>query len=147
MEMRLTPDLWLRTIPCENGVWLGEWRKLQTTDQYRELIDLISFVPYEVVEHAIRGYTNPLENALGPPPEACLLVMSHEECAEKKHCAMYNPERCYPCFKAPICFDLEFRSLETAPLIRTVLRSWIDHYYVVATEEVITAWNPPHFST
>lgn len=69
---------------------------------------LLTVVPVEVMNHALRGWTSPLVKALGIPPDGALRKLSVENrvCERRDPCPFYHPKECVPLFpKMPWCFE------------------------------------------
>ena len=69
---------------------------------------LLVEVPRDLVEHALRGWTQPLTKALGLNPEGLLRKWpeAHRECHARKGCPFFVPQDCYPSGKkTPLCFE------------------------------------------
>lgn len=111
------------------GKWEGEW------DPMRGVLDLPT-VSKEIMDHALHGWTKPLVDALGPPPQGKLRLLpsSARDCAHRTTCPSFDPNRCSPLRKKmPWCFEPD--GLEAKRLVTEVITLWRDGVYVVVVVE------------
>lgn len=111
------------------GTWEAEWAPM------KGVLDL-PIVSVETMNHALRGWTRPLVDALGPAPQGRLLLMprSARHCALRTTCPSFDPKRCGPLLKKmPWCFEPD--GVEARLLVTEVINLWRDEVYVVVVEE------------
>ena len=121
--------LQLYLIYKEAGQWEQEWRPVQGVLE-------LPVVSKEVMDHALHGWTRPLVDALGPPPQGRLLLLPRaaRECAYKTRCRSYNAKRCGLLLKKmPWCF--EPAELESKLLVAEIIKLWREEVYVLVVEE------------
>lgn len=109
-----------------NGTWEEQWKPLQGA------ID-IPVVSKEIVDHALHGWTHPLVNELGPPPEGMLRKLPSEHCANGSNCTFYDVSRCKVLSKKmPWCF--EPKGITPGNLATEVIQLWKTGVYVLIVE-------------
>ena len=112
-----------------DGVWEEEWRPLQGA------MDL-PLVSKEIMDHALRGWTRPLVDNLGPPPKGKLRKLSavSQKCAHEKGCPFYEPRRCGVFLsKMPWCF--EPAEIFPGNLSAEIIKMWRKEVYVIVVRE------------
>jgi hypothetical protein len=118
-------------IRQEGGVWEPEWEPLRTTPAGV----LIPVMPREYLEHALRGWSRPLVQALGIAPFGALRKLNlHESrvCHRRKQCASHRSEDCVIDSKdLAWCFEPE----GLPPIARELVRLWRESVYVLVTIE------------
>jgi hypothetical protein len=122
-------DLYL--IYDEDGVWEEEWRELQG-EWYAPLLTTTSS---EVLDQALKGYTQPLVKALGLSPQNCLIKIPEpaRKCGARENCLFFDRGRCFPTAKKmPWCFVPDgIEGAERNRLAAEVIRLWREGVYVV----------------
>lgn len=121
--------LQLYLIYCYGDAWEEEWLPMQG------VLDLPS-VSKDVMDHALRGWTRPLVDSLGPPPKGKLLLLprSARTCANKGTCPSFDAKQCGLLLKKmPWCFESE--GLEPRLLVAEVIKLWREEVYVVVVRE------------
>jgi hypothetical protein len=111
------------------GAWEAEWAPMAGA------LDL-PVVSKETMDHALRGWTRPLVDGLGPAPAGRLLLMPRaaRNCALRTTCPTYDPKRCGALLKKkPWCFEPE--GVEARLLVTEIINMWRDEVYVVVVEE------------
>jgi hypothetical protein len=120
--------LQLYLIYSYGGVWEQEWLPMQG------VLDL-PVVSKETMDHALRGWSRPLVDALGPPPKGKLLLLPRQArvCAVRERCPSHDPKRCGLLLKKmPWCFEPE--GLGASSLVTQVISHWREEVYVVVVE-------------
>lgn len=121
----------LYLIYSVGGEWEEEWRGLQGVLNLPE-------VSKEDMDHALYGWTRPLVDQLGPPPEGMLRKLPSQRCANEKTCPFYNRKDCTALSKKmPWCFEPE--SLEPGNLSGEVVKLWRQQVYVLVVKEPVDA--------
>ena len=111
------------------GQWEQQWREMQG------VLDLPA-VTAETMEHALRGWTRPLVDALGPAPEGRLVLMPRaaRACALRNDCPFFNAKRCGALLKKmPWCFQPD--GVAAKHLVAEVINLWREEVYVLVVEE------------
>ena len=111
------------------GVWEAEWAPM------RGVLDLPA-VGVDVMNHALRGWTRPLVDALGPAPAGRLLLMPKvaRDCGLRSTCPLFNAKHCGALKKKkPWCFEPD--GLEARLLVAEIINLWREEVYVVLVEE------------
>lgn len=113
--------------------WESEWEPLRQT----HWAGLMSVVPAEVMEHALRGWSKPLVSVLGLPPEGALRKIPPEnrDCQMQGSCAIHDKSRCFPIAKElPWCFEPRMAESEAVRAAASrLVRLWHEGVYVVVT--------------
>jgi hypothetical protein len=113
------------------GHWEQEWASAQDL----ELSSLLTTVPKETMDHALAGWTKPLVDALGIPPEGALrkLPVANRVCGVRKRCPYYEPNKCVPLHqKMPWCFEPDgLKSDESRHFAARLIQLWREKVYVV----------------
>ena len=129
----------LLLIDQMGDVWESEWAPLQGTP----LGTMFPVVSDEVMNHAIRGWTKPLVEALGLPPQGALRKLPEEyrACTHRGRCPTYVPASCSPMHKKmPDCFQPDCVNEATRTLAYEVLRLWHEGVYIVVVKEAVDAY-------
>jgi len=111
------------------GTWEETWQPLQG------VMDIPS-VAKETMDHALRGWTRPLVDNLGPPPKGMLRKLSKQaqRCAHEDPCPFYMPRRCGVLFsKMPWCFEPD--GIVPGSLAADIIKLWRQEVYVVTVQE------------
>ncbi len=126
-------ELELQLIYSYQGEWEEGWAVLRGSF----LAEFFTVTTKEVVDHALRGWTKPLVEALGIPPEGALrkLPSKSKVCASLRGCPHSGPE-CHPLAKKmPWCFvpsgvlaPAELRAGE-------VVQLWREGVHIVVVED------------
>lgn len=128
-------DLELLLVSEREGVWEGEWDALRETP----LAALVTRVSREDVEHALRGWVQPLVTALGLPPVGALrkLPMAAHYCHHQpRPCTLYIPADCYTgAKKLSNCFEPAGFDERTRLVAAEAIRAWREGVYVVLVRE------------
>lgn len=115
--------------------WELEWAPLQGSP----VAALLSVVTDETMNHAIRGWTQPLVTALGLPPAGSLrkLPAEQQQCEHRGHCPFYQAAHCSPTGKKmPNCFQPANLTVDLArSLAYETIRLWREGVYVVVVKE------------
>ena len=115
-----------------DGTWEEEWQPLQGA------MDL-PVVTRAVIEHALKGWTRPLADNLGPPPKGQLRRLPSRRCAlekpeDKKPCPLHDERRCLLLSsKMPWCF--EPNGISPGNLAGEIVKLWRQEVYVVVVQE------------
>jgi hypothetical protein len=125
----------LYLIYDEGGVWEQNWRPLQGN----EIASLLTTVPKDTIEHALRGWTSPLVKSLGLPPQGALIKLpeSARVCTLRDRCPFYDKARCFPTAKRmPWCYEPDgSEDPEVRRLMSEIVKSWREGVYVVLVQE------------
>lgn len=116
------------------SLWEAEWAPFQRTS-FASLLPVISD---EVVNHALRGWTQPFIQALGLAPSGALrkVPKEHQQCDHRARCPFYAPSDCQPTGKRlPNCFQPEHLTDQVGVLAYEVIRLWRESVYVVVVQE------------
>lgn len=115
-------DLELYLIYQYGDVWEEEWRPLQGA----VITSLLTVIPLEMMDHALRGFTRPLIKSLGLPPEGALRKLPNGLCDKRIMCPFYRKKECVPLFKKmPLCFEpAGIDDLEARRLAGSLVRMW-----------------------
>lgn len=122
----------LYLIYDEGGIWEAEWRELQGVME-------LPAVTKEVMDHALHGWTRPLVDGLGPPPEGMLRLLpkAARHCEHERTCPFFDRRRCGLLLsKMPWCF--EPAGFGAPKLVAEVVKFWRSEVYVLLVRE------PPH---
>jgi len=118
----------LYLIYSYDGIWEEEWRLFQGA------LDLPE-VDKEVMDQALTGWTKPLVDQLGPPPEGRLRKLPSRECEHNKTCPFYKAAMCTVLAKdMPWCFEPQGVPL-AAGLSAKVIQFWREGVYVLVINE------------
>lgn len=126
-------DLYL--IYERDGQWEAEWRPLQSA---KGLVSQLPTIDKEQMEHAYIGWTRPLVNALGPPPNGMLLTIPTvtRECSSRNGCPFYRSADCSSMSKKmPWCYVPEGFAEAERTLAAECVRLWRDGVYIVVVKE------------
>lgn len=122
-------------IYSRGGVWEAQWKPLQGHPFARSFTQ----VPKEVVDHALVGWTKPLVQALGIPPEGALRKIPPEtrQCHLKKACSLYIQRDCVPTADSmPWCYEPGGIADEvTRKLAAEAIGFWREGVYIVVVLE------------
>jgi hypothetical protein len=119
----------LYLIYSYSGAWEQEWAPM------KGVLDL-PVVSRETMDHALRGWTRPLVDGLGPAPAGRLLLMPRaaRDCALRATCRGFDAKRCGALLrKMPWCFEPD--GVESRLLVTEVINLWRDEVYVVVVED------------
>ena len=110
------------------GTWEIQWHPLQGSIE-------LPIISKEVGDHALRGWTKPLVDKLGPPPEGMLRKLPSQDCAYEKTCTFFDERWCKALSKrTPWCFEpMGFAAVGT--LAAEIVRLWKDNVHIVVVEE------------
>lgn len=111
------------------GVWEDHWRELQGA------IDL-PVISKADAEHALRGWTKPLADQIGPAPKGRLLLLPDEarRCANRKSCPLFDAKHCGLLKKnMPWCFEPD--GYEARVLAAELVQLWRSEVYVLVVRE------------
>jgi hypothetical protein len=114
--------------------WEDEWFQLQG----QPITANIPQVSKATMDHALRGWTRPFLDQLGPAPALLLrkLPETHSQCVQRKRCSLYIPHYCVPSAKKmPWCFQPEGTDDFTGPLAAEIIRLWREGVYIVLVQE------------
>ena len=118
-----------------DGEWEREWEPLRGT----EFGDLFSLVSKEVVDHALKGWSKPLTDALGLSPKHALIKLPRKFrwCYRQPKCPLYNEHWCHmPSPKMPWCFEpAEVDSQPIRDAAARAIEQWREGVYLL----VVTA--------
>lgn len=135
LPTRELKDLDLLLIYSKAGKWESSWVELQATD----FSDLVTTVTKEVMDHAMRGWTQPLVKGLGLAPSGAIrkLPQVYSLCAARAKCPMYDAKQCIPTHKKmPWCFQPDaLKTDEQRRLGAEVVQLWREGVYVVVVDE------------
>ena len=118
-----TVELYL--IYDEGGTWEKEWR------EFKGIWDL-PVISKADMDHALRGWTRPLVDQLGPPPKGRLILLpaAAKGCASQSACPFFNKRRCGALLtKMPWCF--EPAETNAGNLAAEVIKLWREGVYVL----------------
>lgn len=121
--------LQLYLIYSYSGQWEAQWAPMNG------VLDL-PVVSVETMNHALRGWTRPLVDGLGPPPEGRLRLMPWlaRSCVSRATCALFDVKRCGALLKnKPWCFEPD--GVEARQLVAEIINLWREGVYVVVVEE------------
>ncbi len=123
----------LYLVYAKGSEWEPEWKPLQGT----EIGDLFTVVTKEVMDHALWGFSRPLVDALGLPPQGALRKMPHPQCSARVGCPFYEPRDCVPAGKnLPHCYRPEgLTSDESRGLAYEAVRLWREGVYIAVVQE------------
>lgn len=69
---------------------------------------LVTVISQEVWNHALYGYTEPLNKKLGRPPSICLALLPFQHCCNQKKCVTHDSKVCLAKSPdRPWCFEPE----------------------------------------
>ena len=128
----------LQLIYQTGEVWESEWRALQGTD----IGNLFPVVSDEVANHAIRGWSKPLIESLGLPPQGALRKIPHTQqvCTYRDRCPYYDSHKCVPTSKKmPDCFQPGSVDESARSIAYEAIRLWREGVYIVVVQESIDA--------
>lgn len=118
------------------GAYEEYWRPLQAVQEVSKLFAVLS---NEQMEQALQGWSRPLVNALGPPPDGALLKLpkASRKCAHEKGCTLYQPEACGTLLKGlPWCFNpAGFEDDTVQKRMSEIIFLWREGVYVVVVRE------------
>jgi len=120
-------------IYAPGGVWEEEWRPLQGTG----VGALFTMLTKEAMDHALWGYSRPLIDALGIPPEGALRRMPSPQCSLRVGCILYEARDCIPTgHNLPHCYVPEgLASDESRALAYEAVRLWREGVYIAVVQE------------
>ncbi len=125
----------LYLIYNEVGVWESYWRPLQD----HPFTAAFTHVSKTVMEAALVGWTKPLVNILGIPPEGALRVIpeASRECENRRRCPLYIAENCRPLAKnMPWCFEpVDVGDLDARRLATEAIELWREGVYIIVVRE------------
>lgn len=127
-------ELRLLLISTEkDGSWEAEWEPLRGTT-FGEQFSLVSKA---AVEHVLHGWSKPLSDALGIPPEGALKKIPSESrvCFRRNVCPIFDSKQCFPEAKnMPWCFEPDGVAAEPVRYAATrAFEHWRDRVYLVVT--------------
>jgi hypothetical protein len=118
----------------EKGVWEPPWLVLQGMG----VVEGVSSLPRAEMEQALIGWTRPLVDTLGPPPQGMLLKLppSTRLCATREHCPFHQPKACgHSLPKMPWCFVPDGVEDDVRPLLAELIKLWREGVYVLVVQE------------
>lgn len=119
--------------------WEAEWRPLQGTP----IAVLLPVITDEVMNHGLQGWTRPLVDALGLPPQGALrkIPTRHRPCEHRSHCPFHDPTQCLPVGKRlPDCYHpADLGDVQVQTLAYEVVRFWREGVYTVVVKEALDA--------
>jgi hypothetical protein len=128
-------ELKLQVIYQNDGAWEAAWAPLQRDP----LASLFTVVSKETWTHALKGWTLPLVQALGIPPEGALrkLPKGGGACFKRGRCPHYNRDECVPSHKKmPWCFEPGSIESEAARRLGAeAVGLWREGVYILVVEE------------
>jgi len=129
-------DLELFLIYEVDGVWEEEWRPLQGLTS---VVDLMTAVPQETMDHCLKGLSKPLVKALGLPPWGVLKKLPSEAkvCHLRDTCVFYDQKTCFPESKnLPWCYEPDISAdADVRRLLNDLVQLWRDEVYVILVRE------------
>ena len=111
-----------------------EWKPLQGSP----LLDPVTVVSKEVLDHVLHGFSFPFVQQLGPSPEGCVrkLLPVFRQCAQRERCIFYDRVRCVPTSrKMPNCYQPDGVEGEAVSLGAEIVRLWHENVYIVVVQE------------
>ena len=118
----------LYLIYSVDGVWEEEWRALQTAGMD------ITEISKEDMDHALHGWTRPLVDNIGPPPNGLMRRLVSKECALKEGCPFYRKTDCTALSKKmPWCFEPV--GYFPGNLSGEIIKLWREGVYVLIVRE------------
>lgn len=128
-------ELQLYLIYDYDGVWEEHWRPLQG----HPFTDVFTRISKEVMDHALKGWTKPLVDALGLPPAGALrrLPDASKQCARRAHCTLYIPRHCVPTSDLmPWCYEPDGIAKESdRHLAAEAISLWREGVYILVVQE------------
>lgn len=124
-------DISLFIIWADEAGW-GDWDAVRTS----LFAPLLSVIPKTVMDHALRGWTKPLVDALGLPPQGALRKMppSAKQCEQRHKCIFFEKNRCHPFTKKmPWCYEPD--GVGGAPFTADIISHWRKGVYVIVVLE------------
>jgi hypothetical protein len=116
------------------GTWEATWRPAQDVPA----LEAATRVSKTMMDHALHGWTKPLVDALGPPPEGCLrkLPVISRDCAIRKDCPSFDKVACKPTAKKmPWCYEPDGLEGEARRLVSEAIALWREGVYVCLVRE------------
>jgi hypothetical protein len=120
--------------------WEGEWAILRGTVYG----DLLSVISRDVVDHALHGWSRPLVDALGIPPDGALRKvpvaarwcwLKHKRPPHLRSCPLQGPECHHVAKKMPWCFEPTEADDSIRRMAAKAIEQWREGVYVVVVEE------------
>lgn len=125
----------LMLIREQGGTWEEEWEPLRGT----VFGDQFTSTTKETIEHALKGWSRPLVDALGIPPEGALKKIPPEsrQCFRRHVCPIYDQKICFPeARNMPFCFEPDGVAQEAVRYAATrAFEQWRDRVYLVIIKE------------
>lgn len=87
-----------------DGRWESPWEPLRGTPVGNQF----SIISQDALDHALKGWSKPLSDALGIPPSGALrkLPDAARECEKRRTCPFFEPRQCHPGgTNMPWCFE------------------------------------------
>lgn len=117
------------------AVWEPAWEPLAG----HPLASVFTVVSKETMDHALHGFSRPLVQQLGLPPQGCLhkLPQAHRVCGLREGCVFYSKTDCHTTSKKlPNCFQPDGVEGDTAQQLgHDVVRLWREGVYIVVVQE------------
>jgi hypothetical protein len=118
-------------IAERGGTWEPDWEPLRGTVYGKQF----TLVDRETLEHALRGFSRPLSNALGIPPVGALrkVPKPSRECYTRRKCPFYAPRHCHPeAAKMPWCFEPDaVKDEKVRKAAAQAIEQWREGVYLV----------------
>lgn len=119
-------------ITERDGQWEPEWEPLRETVYGRQF----TAVSRETLEHALRGFSRPLSDALGIPPVGALRKIPgpSRACYARRKCPFYEPHACHPqAAKMPWCFEPDdINDKKVRQSAAQAIEQWREGVYLLA---------------
>ncbi len=128
-------ELQLYLIYAKGGDWEQAWKPLQG----HPVGGLFTKTTKIVLDHALAGWSRPLVDALGIPPQGALrkLPEAQRQCVHRAKCSLYIARDCVPAAaKMPWCFQPSGMADEKIQqLVADAIRLWREGVYIVVVSE------------
>jgi len=118
----------LHLIYCYGDQIEPQWIAVQGS----VLASLLTKVPLDLMDHALKGWTSPLVKSLGISPEGALRKLPTSKCFQRVTCPFHNKVICNPIHKKmPWCFEPELKGVEERKAGSELIRLWRGSVYIV----------------
>lgn len=121
------------------GQWEDDWEPLRST----VVGDQFSLCSQDALDHALKGLSRPLTDALGPEPAGCLrkLGKAATECERRRECPFYDRRNCLiTAKKMPWCFEPDIElDQEVRQCATKAIELWREGVYLVIVRETTHA--------
>lgn len=121
-------------IDERNGEWEPEWEPLRGTAFGNQF----SVVSRETLDHALRGFSRPLSQALGIPPVGALkkIPLASKLCYLRLKCPFHDAHRCFPEAKRmPWCFEPDDVAEGVRRAATRAIELWREGVYVLVVKD------------